>query len=283
MLAGLKVDVNIPKKNGATPVFISAQNGHAHVMRVLRDLEADVNMPINTRATPVLVAAQEGHMEVVRLLHAMKADLEAQDCFGATPAFVAAMDGNVDMVRLLHDLKADVTAADHDGRTPLSASVYGGHFETAKALLLLGVPVSIEGLKQQGDAAGDAGRLRGELAAWVAEQEATNRTFHSTVLFGCTAHDSTAESTATSTSTFASASASTEQPTADTQLSKLAGLGGVREEVASMLGVAVGVELGRIRAIGRTIAAVDWTAHDEDWDGPITSSGPVSEHPGHSH
>ena len=263
LLHGLGANIETQDTTGTTPVWAAAFNGHAHMVRLLSDLGANVGTPNQYGRTPVHTAAWKGRAEMVRLLHELQVDVEAQDNHGATPVLLAAQEGRSEMVRLLHGLGADVAASDTDGRTPLSAAVYGGHFETAKALLLLGVPVTVEGLKQQGDAVGDARRLRDELAAWVAGQETTNRIFHSTFLVGCTA---------------------TEQQTTGTQLSKLAGLRGVREEIAAMHGVAVGVELGRIRTIGRTIAAVDWTAHDEAWDGkPTSSDEPVSAHSQHSH
>ena len=41
----------------------------------------------------------------------------------------------------------------------------------------------------------------------------------------------------------------------------------VREKIGAFVGIAVGVELRRLRAVGPAIAAVDWAAHDEDWAG----------------
>ena len=39
----------------------------------------------------------------------------------------------------------------------------------------------------------------------------------------------------------------------------------VRERVGAFVGVVVGAELRRLRALGPAIAAIDWAAHDEEW------------------
>ena len=42
VLAELGADVNTPIDDGATPVFIAAQNGHVDAIRVLKELGANV-------------------------------------------------------------------------------------------------------------------------------------------------------------------------------------------------------------------------------------------------
>ena len=46
--------------------------------------------------------------------------------------------------------------------------------------------------------------------------------------------------------------------------SELGGVAEVREQIAEFAGIVVGAELRHLRAVGPAIAAVDWTAHDED-------------------
>jgi hypothetical protein len=59
-----------------------------------------------------------------------------------------------------------------------------------------------------------------------------------TFLFGCSAHD-------------------------DIVLTLLEGEPGLREEIAAFVGVVVGAELRRTRAVGPVIEAIDWAAHDQ--------------------
>ena len=42
----------------------------------------------------------------------------------------------------------------------------------------------------------------------------------------------------------------------------------LREEIGAFVGVVVGAELRRLRAVGPAIAAVDWAAHDAPWQPP---------------
>ena len=40
---------------------------------------------------------------------------------------------------------------------------------------------------------------------------------------------------------------------------------GLLEEIAAFVGIVMGAELRRTRAMGPAIAAVDWAAHDQAW------------------
>jgi ankyrin repeat protein len=46
--------------NGATPVFVAAQNGHVDVLALLAEQGCNLSMPMNDGATPVFIAAQQG-------------------------------------------------------------------------------------------------------------------------------------------------------------------------------------------------------------------------------
>ena len=102
-------------------------------------------------------------------------------------------------------------------------------------LVLLGAPVTIRDLKQYTNAPSDARQLRADLQAWAADALTQHRTFHDTFLFGCSAHEGIA-------------------------LAALGGVDEVREEISAFVGIVVGAELRRLRAVGPAIAAVDWAA-----------------------
>ena len=40
------------------------------------------------------------------------------------------------------------------------------------------------------------------------------------------------------------------------------------ERIGEFVGIVMGAELRRLRALGPAMAAVDWAAHDEEWEPP---------------
>jgi hypothetical protein len=273
-------------------------------VRALGEHGADVNTPDNDGATPVFIAAQEGQKEVVRTLAMLKANVETPRNDDATPVFAAAQNGHADVVRVLASFKADITKATNNGWTPLAISAFGAHFEATKALLLLGAPVTIKDLKQHSRAPGDTRQLRADLQAWAADALVQHRIFHDTFLFGCSAHPSTSTIRQTTTvipqqqpnlltATYTSESpperlydasgtrvtsitVTTLTPTAATTvvthtrtinpcLPTIAGVPEPLERIAAFAGIVVGTELRLTRAMGPAIAAIDWAAHDQPW------------------
>ena len=62
-------DASTAKNDGATPVWIAAQNGHsATVWALVQECSADASTAHKNGATPVWKAAQNGHTETVRAL-----------------------------------------------------------------------------------------------------------------------------------------------------------------------------------------------------------------------
>ena len=46
----------------------------------------------------------------------------------------------------------------------------------------------------------------------------------------------------------------------------------IRIEIAAYVGIVVGAELRHLRAIGPAIAAINWAAHDQPWDGAAAAA-----------
>jgi hypothetical protein len=63
-----EVDVDSPKNDGATTMFIAAQNGHAHTCTVLAELGGKVDERFS-RTTPVHIAATHQHLPTIKALH----------------------------------------------------------------------------------------------------------------------------------------------------------------------------------------------------------------------
>lgn len=50
--------------DGATPLFISAQNGHLSIAQMLVSKDAEIDAQLNDGAGPLFVASQNGHAYV---------------------------------------------------------------------------------------------------------------------------------------------------------------------------------------------------------------------------
>jgi ankyrin repeat protein len=119
---------------GCTPLYNAAQNGQAHVVKLLLEAEANVGarlVLVSDGTTPLYVAAQNGHEEVVKVLIGNGAHVEkGRTDIGSTPLFVAAEHGHVKVVQALIDVGADRQAKRFDsGSTALiraAALVAGG-------------------------------------------------------------------------------------------------------------------------------------------------------------
>ena len=176
------------------------------------------------------------------MLAELGANIETPMNGGHTPVYAAAQFGHAYVVTLLAELGANIETADNDGTTPLEISADGGplNLKSTQALLLLGAPINVRDLRQLTNARSNTRQLRADLQAWAVDALTQHRTFHDTFLFGCSAHEGIA-------------------------LAALGGVDEVREEIGAFVGVVVGAELRRLRAVGPAIAAVDWAAHDEEW------------------
>ncbi|BCA96249.1 hypothetical protein TUM19329_26100 [Legionella antarctica] len=131
-----KADVNKARKDGATPLHIAAQKGHIDVVLALHKNGADVNKPMKNGTTPLYITAYNGYLNVVLALLKNGADVnKAKEEDGATPLYVAAYNGYLDIVLALLKNGADVNKAAKNGTIPLHAAAYIGHLNVVLALL----------------------------------------------------------------------------------------------------------------------------------------------------
>ena len=72
-------------------------HGHLEVTRLLLEANADKDKAMNDGATPLFVAAQDAQLEVARLLLEASADKDKAMNNGATPLFVAAQNGHLEV------------------------------------------------------------------------------------------------------------------------------------------------------------------------------------------
>ena len=95
-------DVDKPRDDGCTPLYMAAAFGRVEAVRVLLEQgSADVNKVNNNSQTPINVAADGGHLEVVKLLLEKGPDLSIKDKWGDMPRASALAKGHAEVAELL--------------------------------------------------------------------------------------------------------------------------------------------------------------------------------------
>ena len=151
--------------DGATPVYIAAQNGYKDTVELLLYLGADINQARNdglhsymspsewsqghrrllashgadvnhankNGCTPMYAAAKKGHTDIVGLLEFLALSKPRKQRW-LRAVFVAAFHGHTKTVDLLVSLGADVNQTRKDnGATPVWIAAYNGHTETVSS------------------------------------------------------------------------------------------------------------------------------------------------------
>eukprot|EP00944_MAST-04C_sp_MAST-4C-sp1_P009058 g9058.t1 len=157
------------RHNGYTALHISAQEGHADIVKFLiTKCRCQLDIQTNDHDTALLRAVRKGHTDVVQFLvengasmsikkkggdsvlhvavswnhlHIAKilvengAHLDVQNAHGDTPLHTAVEEGRRDMVELLINRGANMDLPTFEGETPLHYAAYEGKFAIAKLLL----------------------------------------------------------------------------------------------------------------------------------------------------
>jgi ankyrin repeat protein len=105
LLAREGIQLNKPKEDGATPLYVTCGKGLMDIVRLLLTRkEIKINQAKEGGATPLLITCQEGHVGVVRLLLARKDILINQaDDNGNTPLSIAQCQNHTEIVSLLQE------------------------------------------------------------------------------------------------------------------------------------------------------------------------------------
>jgi len=85
----LSAVLNAPKATGATPLYIACQKGFVEIAARLLDAKASVDTCTSAGASPLLISALQGHAAAVELLLANGADTNLESADGTT-ALIAA-------------------------------------------------------------------------------------------------------------------------------------------------------------------------------------------------
>jgi hypothetical protein len=137
-----RANVNQAKNVGATPLYIAAQNGHLAVVKALLEKGANIDQACNTGATPLSGAAQNGHLAIVKVLLANGANVDQANNNSVTPLYTAAQNDHLAVVKMLLEQRANVNQANNNGVTPLYVAAQKGHLAIVKVLLEKGASVN---------------------------------------------------------------------------------------------------------------------------------------------
>jgi uncharacterized protein len=112
-------DARLANHDGATPMFLAAQNGSALMVAELLQAGVDANAPVLSHGeTALMLAARSGSVDAVKMLLDHGAQINAKDSLRGTTALMwAAEQGHVGVVELLAARGADVRAQSEVLRT----------------------------------------------------------------------------------------------------------------------------------------------------------------------
>jgi hypothetical protein len=128
--------LGIPRDDGVTPAYVTAQEGHADCLEIIAQTAPDsLGIPRDNGITSAWMAAQEGHADCLEIIAQTAPDsLGISRDDGMTPAHVAAQEGHAECVG---------TIADYDGQL-LEAQVPS--FVTKVMRILRGYKFDVLGL-----------------------------------------------------------------------------------------------------------------------------------------
>ncbi|WP_167881689.1 ankyrin repeat domain-containing protein [Leptospira kanakyensis] len=143
LLIKAKVDLeNTERWNNATPLEITASNGHIECVKLLVENGARIDrLPFKNFISHL---ASRGYKEIIEYLIEKGVYLDQKELNQAL--IYAARDGYIDIVKLLINKNADINAVDNYGNSVLySASTKGGE-EVVKLLISLGAEVNTKNM-----------------------------------------------------------------------------------------------------------------------------------------
>lgn len=166
----MKVDPQIYDIDGDTPFHAAARAGKLEAMKFLnktvggRHGALDAETGYN-QATPVHLSAMNGHIDVVAyLISSGVVDINAQDFDGRTALSCACADGAEDVVKLMVTEGARMDVADNDGYKPLHHAALNEHDSIVKYLLVQ------TAMQRLNDEAAQGPQMRRQLREYRASQ-----------------------------------------------------------------------------------------------------------------
>lgn len=133
---------------GTTPLHRAAEAGSLESVEELLKRGVPPGIANRFGNTPLHRAAEAGHLKVVDLLLSSGADQKAVDRFGDTPLHEAAEAGQAAIIRRFLDVGGAVDVVGHFGGTPLHAAAGAGNLRCVE--LLLEAKAIVDALDEQG-------------------------------------------------------------------------------------------------------------------------------------
>ncbi len=127
MLLERGVNINTVTADGATPLYLAAQNDHVEIVKMLLEKEADVNKVRANGATPLFIAAQNGHVEVVKIVLAAKANMSIH--FKTTVSSLREWANSTNVTEPIERLIIQKNATDELFTSPLEIAEIMGHLD----------------------------------------------------------------------------------------------------------------------------------------------------------
>lgn len=167
ILLSYDADVNLPNKQGYTPLMVGVTEANENMVNKLLENGADVNRhgfvePVlsrqtrmnlsgsflsvrnqadNSGKTALMIAISEKEENIVHKLLENNANVNQVDNSGKTGLIIAVSDGDENMVNILLDNGAKINQADYNGRTPLIWAATG-YYEMIDLLLQKGANIN---------------------------------------------------------------------------------------------------------------------------------------------
>ncbi|CAL5348135.1 unnamed protein product [Camellia sinensis] len=141
-----RFDANVVKEllskqnqEGETALYVTAENGHAHVVtEFLKHLDLQTaSIAAKNGYDPFHIAAKQGHLEVLKeLLHSFPNLVMTTDPSNSTALHTAAAQGHIDIVNLLLEADSNLAKiARNNGKTVLHTAARMGYLEVVKSIL----------------------------------------------------------------------------------------------------------------------------------------------------
>eukprot|EP00040_Diaphanoeca_grandis_P020460 m.108833 g.108833 ORF g.108833 m.108833 type:complete len:485 (-) comp27908_c0_seq1:459-1913(-) len=175
LLIGRGADLDLSDEDGISPLYIASYQGHLEVVDILLDAGANPNQLGKDATSPLYIAAQEGYANIVHTLAARGANVDSADKDGTTPLLMASQEGRVAAVAVLLSFGADVSASTSRGVQPVHSAAQNGHIKIFQMLTAYGAPVNV--LTQSGTTAKRLAKdfQNKEILRWIDVSASWNR------------------------------------------------------------------------------------------------------------
>jgi ankyrin repeat protein len=131
----IQADKDVRDVNGKTALFHAVELGSTEIVRALLAEGVNIELPEREGVTPVHSAARTGFLDICVALCKARADVNAWDSQQRAPLLSAAAGGFVGVAKVLVDARADVAAVSNNGMGALHHAASGGHQQVVKFLI----------------------------------------------------------------------------------------------------------------------------------------------------